>query len=76
MTSFATTVNVPDGGSVLIGGLRQVLNKERKASIPILSELPLISFFFKNEGVVDENRTLMVLVQAWITDVRNLTSMR
>jgi len=74
VTTFATTANVPDGGSVLIGGLRQVLNRERRAEIPLLANLPLISFFFKNEGVVDENRQLMVMVQAWITDVRELTS--
>ncbi len=70
--SFATTVNVPDGGSLLIGGLREVLNKERRAEVPILSKIPLLSFFFKQEGVVDENRSLMVLVRASVTDVKDL----
>lgn len=70
--SFATTVTVPDGSSVLIGGLREVLNRERRAEIPILGRIPLLSFFFKQEGVVDENSSLMVLVRASITDVKDL----
>ena len=70
--SFATTVKVPDGGSVLIGGLRSVLTRERRASVPILSDIPLLSFFFKQEGIVDENSSLMVLVRASITDVKDL----
>jgi type II secretory pathway component GspD/PulD (secretin) len=69
VTNFSTTAKVPDGGSVLLGGLRQVLTKERRAEIPLLSRLPLISFLFKQEGSADENRSLMVMVRAQITDV-------
>ncbi|HMQ22131.1 MAG TPA: hypothetical protein PKE00_06555, partial [Planctomycetota bacterium] len=66
---FATTIDVPDGGSVLIGGLRQVLSRERRAEVPLLGRLPLLSFFFKQEGQVDENSSLMVLVKAEIINV-------
>lgn len=69
VTNFSTTVRVPDGGTVLLGGLRQVLTKERRAEVPLLSRLPLISFLFKQEGSADENRSLMVMVRAQITDV-------
>ena len=69
VTNFSTTVKVPDGGTVLLGGLRQVLTKERRAEIPLLARLPLISFLFKQEGTADENRSLMVMVRAQITDV-------
>lgn len=70
VTSFATTAQVPDGGTVLLGGLRQVLSRERRAEVPLLGRLPLVSFFFKQEGSADENRSLMVMVRAWITDIR------
>ena len=70
VTNFSTTAKVPDGGTVLIGGLRQVLTKERRAEVPILARLPLVSFLFKQEGTADENRSLMVMVRAHITDVR------
>jgi type II secretory pathway component GspD/PulD (secretin) len=69
VTNFSTTVKVPDGGTVLLGGLRQTLNKERRAEVPVLSRLPILSFFFKQEGSADENRNLMVMVRAQITDV-------
>ena len=64
-----TTVKVPDGGSVLIGGLKEILNHERKAEVPWLANLPIVSLFFKTQGQADENQTLMILVKAWITDV-------
>ncbi|MCB9870840.1 MAG: hypothetical protein H6837_13370 [Planctomycetes bacterium] len=67
--SVATTAQVPDGGSVLIGGLRTILSRERRAEVPIFSKIPILSFFFKQEGVVDESSSLMVLVKAKITDV-------
>lgn len=67
---FATTVTVPDGGSVLIGGLREVLTTERRAEVPFFGKLPLISFLFKQEGFADENTSLMVLIRATVTDVQ------
>jgi len=70
VTQFSTTAKVPDGGTVLLGGLRQVLTKERRAEIPLLARLPLVSFLFKQEGSADENKSLMVMVRAQITDVR------
>ncbi|MCC7397169.1 MAG: hypothetical protein IT455_08905 [Planctomycetes bacterium] len=69
VTNFSTTVKVPDGGTVLLGGLRQVLTKERRAEVPVLSRLPLLSILFKQDGQADENKSLMVMVRAQITDV-------
>jgi len=73
VTSFATTAKVPDGGSVLLGGLRQMLQVDRKSSVPLLADLPLISFLFKLEGSLDESSSLMVMVRAWITDLHDVT---
>jgi type II secretory pathway component GspD/PulD (secretin) len=74
--SAATHVKVPDGGSVLIGGLNEILNKERRATVPWLGSLPLVSFLFKEEGTVDENSSLMVLVKAYITNVKEFMESR
>ena len=49
---------------------RPIRDGERE--VPILSKIPLPGFFFKQEGVVDENRSLMVLVRASVTDVKDL----
>ncbi|MEO0478780.1 MAG: hypothetical protein AAF196_04810 [Planctomycetota bacterium] len=71
VNSFATTVVVPDGASLLIGGLREIRSTERKASTPILGDIPILSFFFSQQGVSDEQSSLMVMVTAKITDVRD-----
>lgn len=69
VTSFATTAKVPDGGTVLLGGLRTLFNKERRAEVPMLAKLPIVSFLFKQEGKAEESRSLMVMVKATITDI-------
>ena len=35
------------------------------------ARIPLIGFFFKSEGYDDENKSLMILIRARITDVRD-----
>jgi tetratricopeptide (TPR) repeat protein len=68
--SIFTTADIPDGGSVMLGGLSNVRNIERRAEVPWLAKIPLIGFFFKEEGYNDENESLMILIRARITDVR------
>lgn len=68
--SASTTCNVPDGGAVLIGGLRSLREVEARAEVPWLGRLPIIGFFFKKEGYNSENENLMILVRARIIDSR------
>ena len=68
--SVRTTADIPDGGSVMLGGLSNIRNVERRAEVPWLARVPIVGFFFKTEGYNDENRSLMILIRARITDVR------
>ncbi len=68
--SVFTTAVVPDGGSILIGGLSRGRNIERRAEVPWLANIPVVGFFFKEEGYNDEKSGLMILLRAWITDVK------
>ena len=68
--SLKTTASIPDGGTILIGGLSKISNIERRAEVPWLANIPLLGFFFKEEGYSDEKESLMILMKAWITDVR------
>ena len=68
--SVFTTVVVPDGGSLLLGGLSRLRNIERRAELPWLANIPIIGFFFKEEGYSDERESLMIMIRAWITDVK------
>ena len=71
MQSVFTTATIPDGGSILLGGLSNIRNIERRAEIPWLARVPLVGFLFKKEGYNDENNSLMILIRAQITDVRD-----
>jgi type II secretory pathway component GspD/PulD (secretin) len=61
---------VPDGGSILIGGLSRLRNVERRSEVPWIANIPLLGFFFKEEGYSDERQSLMILIRAWISDVK------
>src|SRR4030095_13445254 len=69
--SVFTTAVIPDGGSILLGGLSNIRNVERRAEVPWLAKIPIVGFFFKQEGYNDENKTLMILIRRHITDVQD-----
>jgi tetratricopeptide (TPR) repeat protein len=68
--SVFTTAVIPDGASILLGGLSNIRNIERRAEVPWLAQIPIVGFLFKNEGYNDENESLMILIKAHITDVK------
>jgi type II secretory pathway component GspD/PulD (secretin) len=69
--SVFTTAVIPDGGSILLGGLSNIRNIERRAEVPWLAKIPVAGFFFKQEGYNEENKSLMILIKAHITDVKD-----
>ena len=68
--SVNTSAFLPDGGSLLLGGLSRIRNVERRAEVPWIGRVPLLGFLFKQEGYNDEKNSLMILVKATITDIR------
>ena len=61
-TTVSTTVTVPDGGTVLLGGVKR-LNEERKEfGVPVLSKTPLINRLFRNVGIGRVTSSLMLMV--------------
>ena len=65
----ATTVKVPDGGYVVIGGLKHVSTVDRRSETPILSNIPLLSFLFTRKGRSDEIRDLIIVIHVRILDL-------
>jgi len=57
-----TTVSVPDGGTVLLGGIKRLREGRNEAGVPILGQIPYISRLFKNTGVGRETESLMLMV--------------
>lgn len=68
--SVNTSAYLPDGGSILLGGLSSIRNIERRAEVPWLARVPVLGFLFKSEGYSDERESLMILITASIRDVR------
>ncbi len=69
--SVNTSAVLPDGGSILLGGLSSIRNIERRAEVPWLARVPVLGFLFKQEGYSDERESLMILITASIRDVRD-----
>lgn len=61
-TSVSTTVSVPDGGTVLMGGIKRLAEGRTERGMPILGKLPYVSRLFKNVGTGRETQTLMMMV--------------
>ena len=60
--NVTTTVSVPDGGTVLLGGIKRLREGRNMAGVPILNKIPYVSRLFKNTGVGRETESLMLMV--------------
>jgi type II secretory pathway component GspD/PulD (secretin) len=61
-----TTVTVPDGGTLMLGGLRFFQEQRLDTSVPFLSDIPVLSFFWTRQGTYVERRNLFILLKATI----------
>src|SRR5262249_21340560 len=61
-----TTVVVPDGGTVLMGGLKTLNEGRNEFGPPILSKIPYLNRLFKNVAYGREAQSLMIMVTARI----------
>ena len=62
VTNVSTVVSVPDGGTVLLGGIKRVSEGRNESGIPFLSNVPYINRLFKNVGIGQETQHLMMMV--------------
>ena len=60
--TVTTTVSVPDGGTVLLGGIKRMNEGRIERGIPILSKIPYINRLFKNVGIGRTTQSLMLMV--------------
>ena len=61
-TTVTTTVSVPDGGTVLLGGIKRLREGRNEFGVPILSKIPYINRLFKNVGLARTTDSLMLMV--------------
>ncbi|MBN2561375.1 MAG: hypothetical protein JXQ75_10645 [Phycisphaerae bacterium] len=61
-----TTVSVPDGGTLLIGGLKLSGERDVDAGVPILSRIPILKRAFSNTSNVKDDQVLLILIKPTI----------
>ncbi len=59
-----TTVSVPDGGTIMIGGMSDCRHFTGYASLPIIEKIPIIRWLFSNYQASDMRHTLVMLLRA------------
>ncbi len=60
--TVTTTVSVPDGGTILLGGIKRLSEGRNEKGVPILNKIPFINRLFKNSGIGRETTSLMMMV--------------
>lgn len=61
-TTVTTTVSVPDGGTVLLGGIKRLREGRTERGLPLVSKIPYISRLFTNVGIGRDAQSLMMMV--------------
>ena len=59
-----TTVTMPDGSTVMLGGMKLAERQKQVAGVPILMDIPLLGFFFSRKGTFIRNRKILILIRA------------
>ncbi len=61
-TQVSTTVSVPDGGTILLGGIKRMAEGRSERGVPFLSKIPYVSRLFRNVATGRDARSLMLMV--------------
>ena len=69
--TIENTVAVPDGGTVLFGGLKRLTETRTESSPPVLGKVPYVNRLFKNVGYGRESQSVLVLVTPRILIARS-----
>lgn len=57
------TVTVPEGGTVLLGGLKQTGEVELEGGVPILSKIPILKRAYSSRSTAKDENLLLILVK-------------
>jgi general secretion pathway protein D len=72
ITQVNTTVSVPDGGTLLLGGQTVAGETEREQGVPILSKIPFLKRLFTNRSMAKDEQVLLILVKPTIIIQREI----
>jgi type II secretory pathway component GspD/PulD (secretin) len=63
ITTIHSTVSVPDGATLLLGGEKVIGQSELEIGVPILSKIPGLNRLFTNRVSEKDERTLLILIR-------------
>jgi len=63
VSDLKTTVSVPDGGTLLLGGNKVFAEAEVETGVPILNKIPILRRMFNNRASLRSNSNLLILVR-------------
>jgi general secretion pathway protein D len=72
ITEVRTTVSVPDGGTLLLGGQTIAGETEIEAGVPVLSKIPFLKRLFTNRSMAKDEQVLLILVKPTIIIQREI----
>lgn len=68
--SAFTTVRLPDKGSIIIAGLRNILKSKMVDRVPVLGRIPIVGALFKRNQKIYEKRNTVIIITAEIVDMQ------
>ncbi len=60
--SVQTTVSVPDGGTILLGGIKRLEEGREEVGTPILNKIPYLNRLFMNTAIGRSTTSMMMMV--------------
>jgi len=63
---LSSVVTVKDGNRIILGGLINTKNTNESSKVPILGDIPIISYLFKYEEMVKTTQELVIIIEPHI----------
>ena len=61
-----TTATIPDGYTLMLGGLKRSIDQDLESGVPFLSDIPGLGFFFNRQGEYVSHRKILILLKVEI----------
>ncbi|MDI6732877.1 MAG: hypothetical protein QME16_02970, partial [Planctomycetota bacterium] len=64
-----TSAVVPDGGALVLGGMKTIYDRDITASTPLVDKIPVIATFFRRKVRSEERRYQIIVIRAKIVEL-------
>ncbi|HTE04914.1 MAG TPA: hypothetical protein VK824_01875, partial [Planctomycetota bacterium] len=61
-----TTATIPDGATLMLGGLKTSVEQDQNSGVPFVSDIPILGALFSRNGEYTSKRKLIILLKATI----------